>query len=299
MDTKNVFLIMRKEAVESLRNRWFILYTLCFSALALLVLLFSTMGGDIAGFSGFGRTAASLINLVLLFVPLIAIITGGMSISQERENGTLPYLLSHPINKNEIFVGKFLGILITIWFSILLGFGLAGLGVAIRGGEGEISGYLLTVILSALLAACFLSIGFLVSVYSGKASKAIGISVFLWLLFIILGDLGIMGTTVAMAIRRGVGQNQAGAGQPGRGIRLFGAGLRVLAPGRSVHRRPDRNLAGLQEDQRARCHAPTCSRMDPCMTGRCHHLCHDSGKLAGCGDGTLCLFFANCADDSF
>jgi len=198
MDTKNVFLIMRKEAVESLRNRWFILYTLCFSALALLVLLFSTMGGDIAGFSGFGRTAASLINLVLLFVPLIAIITGGMSISQERENGTLPYLLSHPINKNEIFVGKFLGILITIWFSILLGFGLAGLGVAIRGGEGEISGYLLTVFLSALLAACFLSIGFLVSVYSGKASKAIGISVFLWLLFIILGDLGIMGTTVAM-----------------------------------------------------------------------------------------------------
>ena len=121
------------------------------------------MGGEIAGYSGFGRTAASLINLVLLFIPLIAIITGGISISQERENGTLPYLLSHPINKSEIFVGKFLGILITIWFSILLGFGLAGLGVAIRGGEGEVSGYLLTILLSALLAACFLSIGFLVS----------------------------------------------------------------------------------------------------------------------------------------
>lgn len=198
MDTKNVFLIMKKESGESLKNRWFILYTICFSALALLVLLFSTMGGDIAGYSGFGRTAASIINLVLLFIPLIAIITGGVSISQERENGTLPYLLSHPINKNEIFVGKFLGLLITIWSSIFLGFGLAGLGVAIRGGQGDISGYLLTILLSALLAACFLSIGFLVSVYSAKASKAIGISVFLWLFFIILGDLGIMGTTVAM-----------------------------------------------------------------------------------------------------
>ncbi|GJM15936.1 MAG: hypothetical protein DHS20C13_12630 [Thermodesulfobacteriota bacterium] len=198
MDTKNILLIMKKEAGESLKNRWFVLYTICFSALALLVLLFSTMGGDIAGYSGFGRTAASLINLVLLFIPLIAIITGGVSISNERENGTLPYLLSHPISKNEIFVGKFLGLLITIWFSILLGFGLAGVGVAIIGQQGDISGYLLTVLLSALLAACFLSIGFLVSVYSGKASKAIGISVFLWLFFIILGDLGIMGTTVAM-----------------------------------------------------------------------------------------------------
>ena len=198
MDTKNILLIMKKEAGESLKNRWFVLYTICFSALALLVLLFSTMGGDIAGYSGFGRTAASLINLVLLFIPLIAIITGGVSISNERENGTLPYLLSHPISKNEIFVGKFLGLLIAIWFSILLGFGLAGVGVAIMGEQGDISGYLLTVLLSALLAACFLSIGFLVSVYSGKASKAIGISVFLWLFFIILGDLGIMGTTVAM-----------------------------------------------------------------------------------------------------
>ncbi len=198
MDTRNVILIMKKEAGESLRNRWFVLYTICFSALALLVLIFSTIGGDIAGFTGFGKTAASIINLVLLFVPLIAIITGGVSISQERENGTLAYLLSHPINKNEIFAGKFLGILLAIWFSILIGFGLAGLGVAVVGGQGEITGYLLTVLLSALLAACFLSIGFLVSVYSTKASKAIGISVFLWLLFIILGDLGIMGTTVAM-----------------------------------------------------------------------------------------------------
>lgn len=198
METRNIILIMKKEAGESLRNRWFIIYTLCFSALALLVLMFSTMGGDIAGFTGFGKTAASIINLVLLFVPLIAIITGGVSISQERENGTLPYLLSHPINKNEIFLGKFLGILLAIWFSILIGFGLAGLGIAITGGQGEITGYLLVIFLSALLAASFLSIGFLVSVYSTKASKAIGISVFLWLLFIILGDLGIMGTTVAM-----------------------------------------------------------------------------------------------------
>jgi Cu-processing system permease protein len=189
---------MRKEAGESLKNRWFILYTVCFSVLALLVLLFSTMGGEIAGFSGFGRTAASIINLVLIFIPLIAVITGGISISQERENGTLSYLLSHPISKNEVFLGKFFGLLITIWFSILLGFGIAGVGVAITGGQGQVSGYLLTVLLSVLLAACFLSIGFLISVYSGRASKAIGISVFIWLIFIILGDLGIMGTTVIM-----------------------------------------------------------------------------------------------------
>lgn len=198
MDIKNVLLIMRKEAFESLKNRWFILYTACFSALALLVLLIATSGSNIAGFTGYGRTAASLINLVLLFVPLIALITGGISIASERENGTLAYLLSHPVIKSEVFFGKYLGLLIVIWFSISIGFGIAGVGVALRGGGGDVSNYLITAVLSALLAASLLGVGFIVSAYSTRASKAIGICVFLWLFFIVLGDLGVMGTTVVL-----------------------------------------------------------------------------------------------------
>ncbi len=198
MEIYNILLIIKKEAKESLKNRWFILYTICFSVLALLLLFISSSRDEIAGFEGFGRTAASLINLVLLFVPLIALTTGAISISNERENGTLAYLLSHPIDKSEIFLGKFFGVLISIWVSICLGFGFAGISIAIKGGGGDISKYLVTIFLSGLLAASLLSIGFLISVYSKVSSKAIGIAVFLWLLFIVLGDLGIMGTTVAM-----------------------------------------------------------------------------------------------------
>ena len=198
MDIHNILSIVRKEASESLKNRWFIIYTVCFSALALLVLLIATTGSNIAGFTGYGRTAASLINLVLLFVPLIALITGGISIASERESGTLSYLLSHPVTKSEVFFGKYLGILAALLFSILLGFGIAGVGVALRGDGGNVSNYLIMVLLSAMLAASLLSIGFIVSVYSGKSSKAIGICVFLWLLFIVLGDLGIMGTAAVM-----------------------------------------------------------------------------------------------------
>jgi Cu-processing system permease protein len=198
MDIRNILLIVRKEAAESLKNRWFIIYTVCFSALALLVLLIATSDSNIAGFTGYGRTAASLINLVLLFVPLIALITGGISIATERENGTLSYLLSHPVTKSEVLLGKYFGILAALWFSLLLGFGIAGIGVALKGEGGNVSNYLVTVLLSAMLAASLLSVGFIVSVYSGKASKAIGICVFLWLLFIVLGDLGIMGTAAVM-----------------------------------------------------------------------------------------------------
>lgn len=198
MELKNILIITGKETRESLKNRWFVLYTISFSILAMLILLLASGGGDIAGFTGYGRTAASLINLVLLFVPLIALVTGAISISNERENGTLQYLLSHPVTKSEVFIGKFIGVLIPIWFSISLGFGLAGIGVSLRGGGGNIPDYMFTAFLSGLLAASLLSVGFVISVYSGKSSKAIGVAVFLWLLFIILGDLGIMGTAAVM-----------------------------------------------------------------------------------------------------
>lgn len=197
MDVNNILLITGKDMRESLKNRWFVLYTVSFSILAMLILM-AASGAEIAGFSGYGRTAASLINLVLLFVPLIALVTGAISISNERENGTLQYLLSQPVTKSEVFIGKYIGVLIPVLFSISLGFGLAGIGVAVKGGGGNIWAYLFAAFMSGLLAAALLSVGFVVSVYSTKASKAIGIAVFLWLVFIILGDLGIMGTAAVM-----------------------------------------------------------------------------------------------------
>jgi len=198
MEFKNVLLIMQKEVREALKNRWFIIYTVCFSILALLLLFFSYSREEILGVSGFGRTAASLINLVLLFVPLVSLVTGAISIPNERENGTLFYLLSHPVERSEVFTGKFLGLLVSIWVSICLGFGLSGIVVGIKGGSLGASKYLLTTLLSLLLAASLLSIGFIVSVLSKKAAKSIGISVFLWLFFLVFSDLGIMGTTIVM-----------------------------------------------------------------------------------------------------
>ncbi|MEW6143954.1 MAG: ABC transporter permease [Thermodesulfobacteriota bacterium] len=198
MEIRNILILAGKETRDALRNRWFVLYTVSFSALAVLILAVAPGRSEVAGVSAYGRTAASLINLVLLFVPLIALITGAISVSGERDNGTLQYLLSHPVTKSEVFMGKFFGILVPIFFSISLGFGLAGIGVALRGGGGDAAELILTALLSGLLAASLLSVGFVVSVFSRRASKAIGVAVFLWLVFIILGDLGIMGTAAAM-----------------------------------------------------------------------------------------------------
>lgn len=200
IDIKNIGLVAEKEASEAFRNRWFIIYAFCFAVLALFLLFLGTSRSDIAGFSAFGRTAASLINLIMLFIPLISLTTGSISVSNERENRTLTYLLSQPVSKTEVLLGKFAGLVFSIWMTIFFGFGLAGVVIGARGMGEDVSIYVVTVLLSCLLAACFLSIGMLISVLTTKTSKSLGIAIFLWLFFIVFGDLGIMGSAMVMDI---------------------------------------------------------------------------------------------------
>lgn len=199
MELNKTLIIMKKEARESLKNRWFILYTVCFAGLAMLLFVMSPSGGGLYATGGFARTTAAIVNLVLFFVPLISLVTGAMSIAGERENGTLPFLLSHPVSRLEVFFGKFAGLTVTIWVSIGLGFGISGVVIALKGGGmADAAGYMATAGLSALLAVSLVSVGLIVSVFSRATARAVGTAVFLWLGFIVVGDLGIMGTTVAM-----------------------------------------------------------------------------------------------------
>ena len=197
-DPYNVFLIVQKEIRDSLKNKWFVIYTLSLTVLAVLLVYMGYSRGSLIGYRGYGKTAASLINLILLFIPLIAIVTGSISISGERENKTLSYLLSHPVSKTEVIFGKYLGTLISIMFAVFLSFGLAGFLIYINGTEESSINYILTSLLSVLLAASLLSVGFLISTFNSRVSKSISIGILVWFFFLIVGDLGIIGAGKAL-----------------------------------------------------------------------------------------------------
>jgi Cu-processing system permease protein len=122
--TQNHRYVAKKEINDSLNNRWFVLYAAAFTGLALLLSWLSLSSGGIgySGFAGFGRTAASLVNLVLLVVPLMALTVGAGSLAGERERGTLHYLLSQPVNRAEVLLGKYLGWPLPVR-ALALGFG--------------------------------------------------------------------------------------------------------------------------------------------------------------------------------
>lgn len=199
MNMKAVTTLMQKELRDSLRNRWFILYTIAFTVLALGLSFMALSGAGIVGFAGFGRTAASLVNLVLLVVPLMALTVGAQSLAGEQERGTMGYLLAQPVTRLEVFVGKYLGLALALLAALTLGFGISGLVMAGNGAANPWS-YIQLVGLAFLLALTMLSLGFVISAFTRKAGVAIGISLFVWLAFVFVGDLGMMGTAVAMRL---------------------------------------------------------------------------------------------------
>ncbi len=201
MQASIIWVLAQKELRDALRNRWFLLYTLAFIALSLAFSYLALAGAGMVGFAGFGRTAASLINLVLLIVPLMALTIGAQSLASEQENSTLAYLLAQPLNRVEVFVGKYLGLTLSLLASLTLGFGISGLVMALNGnGAADPSAYVKLVALAFLLSLTMLSIGFLISALTNKAGVAVGIGLFLWLAFVFFGDLGMMGTVMALRL---------------------------------------------------------------------------------------------------
>lgn len=200
IDLNTVFILTQKELRDAGRNRWLGLYTAAFAGLSLALAWLALSGAGRYGLAGFGRTAASLINLVLLIVPLMGLTLGALSLAGERDQGTLAYLLAQPISQAEMLLGKFLGLALALLAALGLGFGITGAVITANGGGAEAGTYLVLVLLAFLLAVASLSLGFLLSAAVQKAATAVGLALFLWLLLVFFGDLGLLGTALVMRL---------------------------------------------------------------------------------------------------
>ncbi len=192
---KSIALIAKLTFTEFRRNRWLLtiggIFTLLIIGLSL------TGGSSIEGVAGFERLAASVLNIVLLFIPLVGFLLGAQLIAGDRESGALVYLLSQPIRKHEIFFGRALGAFAVLAVALSFGFGLSALFIALKNFEG-IDSYFTLWALSLLFSMLCIGIGLFISAFSINRTKALGFALFGWLIFTFLSDLGLMGTSYVL-----------------------------------------------------------------------------------------------------
>jgi len=196
---KPILVMALAEIREGIRNRWVIASILLLLVLATsLTLLGSTPVGVIKA-SQLSVTMVSLTSLSIYLIPLIALMLAFDSIVGEAERGTLLLLLTYPIRRWQIIIGKFLGHLTILAIAILLGYGVVALYFAFDGvgTAQEWQGYLLMMGSSLLLGAVFIALGYLVSVIVQQRATATGISLALWLFIVVFYDLILLGVLLA------------------------------------------------------------------------------------------------------
>ncbi|MCK5024748.1 MAG: ABC transporter permease subunit [Thermoplasmata archaeon] len=189
----NIKTIAKKEFMDNLRNKWVIVLTLIFILLT-LAMSFVQGGG---GMSSAEITVIGILTISSMLVPIIAIMLGYNTITGEAESGSLLVVLSNPIDRFEVLIGKFVGLGSVLSTSIILGFGIAGIVIMIE-NSSRVAGYLVFMALTILLGLIYLSLSICFSALLKRsvASLGAGIGLFFW---------GMIIGTVLMGIYLGTG----------------------------------------------------------------------------------------------
>jgi Cu-processing system permease protein len=197
IEPKQILVIARKEFRDRLRSRWVLAVTVVFAVFALVIAYFGAAQQGAVGFKGMDLTIASLVSLVIYLVPLIALLLGYDAIVGERERGSLDLLLSLPITRLELLLGKYLGLAAALTVTIVGGFGLAGLALSYGVGFDALYHYAGFMLSTLLMGFAFLSIALLVSAYAQSKVAASGVAVVLWFVYVLVYDLILLGILVA------------------------------------------------------------------------------------------------------
>lgn len=193
---KALWLTARLDIVESLRARWFAIYTLVFGGIVALLFLFGLTESRVLGFIGLSRLLVTYIQLTMAILPIFVLITTVRSVAGDREAGVYEYLLSLPVSLSAWFWGKVVGRYLVIFAPV---FGAMALAVAIalvRGIEvpWNIFGYYTALL--AVMCACFLGLGMLVSALARSTDMAQGAAFLLWLALLLFLDLILLGVMI-------------------------------------------------------------------------------------------------------
>lgn len=157
---------------DLLRTRFIMLYTVF-----LLVITFAMFQLD----SDPEKVALSLLNIVLMVVPLVNVVFTTIHFYNSYE--FIELMLAQPINRRVIFLGEYLAVSLSMMFAYLIGIGVP---ILLYGGSGASS---LTLLYSGLmLSLVFVSLAFLAAVLTRDKAKAIGVALLFWFYFSLIYD---------------------------------------------------------------------------------------------------------------
>jgi Cu-processing system permease protein len=122
----------------------------------------------------------SLLNIVLMVVPLISIVFATIHFYNSYE--FIELMLAQPVNRKVVFLSEYLAVAISLALAFITGVGVPTLLY------GASSSSLTLIFCGAVLTLVFTSLAFLSSVLTRDKAKAIGIALLFWFYFSLIYD---------------------------------------------------------------------------------------------------------------
>ncbi len=196
---RQIAIIAAKELRDGLRNRWVVAITLLLAAFSLTLAFLGAAPTGVVKVSPLAVTIVSLSSLTVFLLPLIALLLSYDAIVGEIDRGTMGLLLAYPVTRWQVVLGKFLGHCTILAIATTLGYGAAGLAIGLTGGGDPETwrAFGLLIASAVLLGGSFVALGYLVSALVRDRGTAGGIAVGIWLFFVLVYDMALLGALVA------------------------------------------------------------------------------------------------------
>ncbi len=193
---KHLMLTAMADINESLRSRWFLIYTLIFGGIVVALFMTGLTESRVMGFTGLSRTLVTYLQITMAILPVFVLLTTVRSVAGDREAGIFEYLLSLPVGLASWYWGKIIGRFVVVFLPVVLAMMLAVVWAAAKGAEIPWGQVLFYTLMLLVLAWCFLGIGMLISSLARTADVAQGAAFIIWLVLLLFLDLILLGIMI-------------------------------------------------------------------------------------------------------
>lgn len=163
--------VVHKDIVDARRSR---IVQLVGVHYALLVVLFFVQVrlGDAEGGPEHLLALWNLVFVGAVFVPAIALVAAYLAIAGERESGSIKYLLSTPISRRDVVLGKFVSRASIVTVALVLAFAVAAMLAFVWFGLSSPGVFLTVAALTTVYALAYVAVAIGISAATASRSRA-------------------------------------------------------------------------------------------------------------------------------
>lgn len=168
--------ILKYSFYDLMRSRWSYVYFAFYLALGFVLLFLN---------SDLSKAVITLMNVIIVLVPLIGTIFGVMYFYNSKEFTEL--LLAQPLKRSTIFLGQYFGVAGSLSLSLVLGLGIPFVLYGLFESKA-IWNFVLLLVTGAFLTLIFTALAFNIALRNENKIKGFGYAVLLWLFLAVIYD---------------------------------------------------------------------------------------------------------------